>query len=258
MTIFGLPVYMTNYSSTVVPIILTVYVMSLLEKPIRRFCPDILKSFMVPTLLLIIMLPLMLVVLAPLGYYIGAYVSAAAAWIYEHASFAGVALLCAILPLMVMTGMHTMMTPYWVTTFASLGYDAFFMPAMILSNLNQAAACLGVAVKAKNKDIKSSAASCAVTALIPGVTEPAMFGITLRYKRPLYASLIGNAAAGLVAGLLKVACYAFPGSGGLFAIVTFSGPDGNLFRFLAAMAVGMVTTFVLTYIFGINEEANQK
>lgn len=254
LSIFGLPVYVANYSTTVIPIILTVYILSHVEKVISRYCPDILKSFAVPTGSLLVMLPIMLVVSAPLGYYIGTYVAGAVIWIYETIGFLGVALLCALLPLMVMTGMHTMMTPYWTSAFASLGYDPFFLPAMIISNLNQFAATLAVSLKAKTKKVKSTAMSCAVTAIVGGVTEPAMFGITFKYKKPLYAAMIGNAAGGLVAGLLKVACYAFPGSGGMFAVVTFTGPGNNLVYFLIAAAIGMIVTFVLTYILGIDEK----
>lgn len=254
ITIFGLPVFSASYATTVIPIILTVYVLSKIEKYVSKYCPDILKSFVVPMGSLLIMVPIMLVITAPLGFYIGTYIASAVIWVYETIGFLGVAILTAFLPLMVMTGMHTMMTPYWTSAFASLGRDPFFLPAMILSNLNQFAATLAVSFKAESKQLKATAMSCAVTALIGGVTEPAMFGITFKYKRPLYAAMIGNAVGGLIAGLLKVACYAFPGSGGIFAIVTFVGPGNNLIYFLIAAVTGMVVTFILTYIFGIEEE----
>lgn len=254
LSIFGLPVYMTNYTSTVIPIIMTTFVLSKLEKLLNKFIPDFLKASLVPTLSLVVMIPLMLVVIAPLGYYIGTYITGAIIWVYEKIGFLGVAILCALLPLMVMTGMHTLMTPYWVTAFSSLGYDLFFLPAMIISNLNQAAATLAVGVKAKTEKVKSTALSCAVTAFVAGVTEPAMFGVTIKYKKPLYAALIGNAVAGLIIGILHVACYAFPGSGGLFALVTFVGPNGNLIKFIIAALIGMAVTFVLTWVLGFNEE----
>ena len=254
MTIFGLPAYVTNYSSTVIPIIITTYVLSKVEKLVTKFVPDFLKSCLVPTFSLVIMLPVMLVITAPIGYYIGTYVANAVIWVYETIGFVGVGVLAALLPLMVMTGMHTMMTPYWTTAFASLGNDPFFLPAMILSNMNQATACLAVGLRAKKENNKSTALSCAATAYIAGVTEPGMFGVTLRYKRPLYAAMAGNAVGGLVAGLLKVSCYAFPGSGGIFAFVTFVGPNNNLIWFLVSAAAGMVTTFVLTFILGFKED----
>lgn len=254
LTVFGLPVYSASYASTVIPIILTTWVMSKVEKLISKACPDFLKACLVPTFTLLIMTPLMLVVLAPLGYFIGTYIAAAIIWVYETIGFLGVAVLAALLPLMVMTGMHTMMTTYWVTAFSTLGFDAFFLPAMIWSNLNQAMACAAVGLKAKKTNARSTALSCAATAFIAGVTEPAMFGVTMKYKKPFYAAMIGNAAAGLAGGLLHVACYAFPGSGGLFAIVTFVGPNGNLAKFLIAMAIGMAVTFVITWVLGIDEE----
>ena len=254
LSIFGLPVYMTNYASTVIPVILSTFVLSKIEKVVNKYSPDFLKATLVPTISLLIMIPLMLVVLAPMGYYVGTYITSAIIWVYEKIGFLGVAILAALLPLMVMTGMHTLMATYWVTAFSTLGYDLFFLPAMILSNLNQASATAAVAVKAKSEKVKSTALSCAITALIAGVTEPAMFGITVKYKKPLYAAMIGNAIGGLIAGLMKVACYAFPGSGGIFAIVTFVGPNNNIVWFLVAAVIGMIATFVLTWMFGFEEE----
>jgi len=254
MTLFGLPVYVTNYASTVIPIIMCVYVMAKIEKAVSKFSPDAFKSLLVPLITLLIILPLGLCLIAPFGYYIGTYISLGITTIYDTIGFVGVALLCATLPLLVMTGMHTMMTPYWTSAFASLGYDAFFLPAMIISNLNQATASAAVAFKAKGTKLKSTALSCAITAYVAGVTEPAMFGITLKYKKPLYAAMIGNAVAGIIIGINSVACYAFPGSGGIFAIVTFVGPKAsNLIYFLIAAAVGMVVTFILTYMLGVDE-----
>lgn len=254
MTLFGLPVYVTNYSSTVIPVIMCVYIMAKIEKNVSKLSPDAFKSLLVPVITLLVMLPLGLCLIAPLGYYIGTYISMGITGIYNTTGFVGVALLCALLPVLIMTGMHTMMTPYWTSAFASLGYDAFFLPAMIISNLNQASATLAVAFKAKGTKLKSTATSCAITALVAGVTEPAMFGITLKYKKPLYASMIGNAVAGVIIGLMGVVCYAFPGSGGIFAIVTFVGPKvSNLIYFLIAAAIGMVVTFILTCVLGVNE-----
>lgn len=253
MTLFGLPVYMANYSSSVIPIIMVVWVMSKVEKFIAKYTPDNFRSLIVPTLTLLVMLPVALVVVAPAGFYIGTFISDGITFIYDTIGFVGVSVLCALLPLLVMTGMHTMMTPYWTTAFAQLGYDAFFLPAMIVSNLNQATASLAVSLKAKNPDNKATALSCAITAFVAGVTEPAMFGVTLKYKKPLYAAMIGNAVGGLLLGLLKVACYAFPGSGGVFAIITFTGPGNNLIFFILSAIVGMVITFILTFVMGINE-----
>ena len=254
LTFLGLPVYATNYSSTVIPIIITVWLLAKVEKLVTKYSPDFLKATLVPTLSLVIMLPVMLIVTAPIGYYVGSLISSAIIWIYETIGFLGVAILCALLPLMVLTGMHTLMTPYWVGAFMTLGNDPFFLPAMIISNMNQGAAAVAVGLKAKTNKMKSTALSCAITTLIAGITEPTMFGITVPLKKPLYAAMIGNFVGGLIAGLLKVACYAFPGSGGIFALVSFVGPNNNMVWFLVAMIVGMVVTFALTMLFGFEEE----
>lgn len=146
-------------------------------------------------------------------------------------------------------------TPYWVSMFAKFGYEPFFFGAFIVSNINQGAAALAVAVKAKSKKLKSTATSTAVTAIVAGVTEPALFGITVKYKKPLYAAMIGNFVGAGYIGLMKVYCYAIVGSGGLFAIPSFIGPDSlNLINFIIGIAIGLIVTFVLTLILGIKEE----
>lgn len=256
MTIFGLPIYMTNYANSVIPVIMSVYLMSKLERVFNKYCPDLFKSFLVPTLTIAIMLPIMLVIIAPLGFYIGTYVTAGIIWLYEAIGFLGVSVLAALFPLLVMTGMHTTMTSYWIPAISTLGFEPFYLPANFVSNMTQAAACFGVALKTKDKNVKSTAFSCALTALIGGVTEPALFGITLKYKKPLYAAMIGNLVGGLIIGLTKVVCYVIPGSGGIFGFVTFFSNEhaSNFVWFMISIVVSMVITFVLTLILGIGEE----
>jgi beta-glucoside PTS system EIICBA component len=254
LTIFGLPIYMVSYTTTVVPTILVIYVMSYVEKGLKKIIPNSLRGLLVPFITIIVMLPVSLVVVAPLGYYVGELIATFLSWLNSTIGFVAVALLATILPVLVSTGMHTLLTPIWVSGFSTFGYDAFFLPVMIASNLNVGISSLAVSIKSKNKDTKSTSLSNAVTACIAGTTEPAMFGTVLRLKKPLYGVMIGNAVAGIIMGLAHVACYGFPGSGGVFAIPVFVGPtSANMIWFLIAIVAGMITSFVATLFIGFNE-----
>ncbi len=249
LSIFGISIYSASYSSTIFPIILTVAVMAPIERFIGKHSPDAIRSITEPLFTILIMVPLALCVLGPIGSYMGTYLSIAVMWLYNTTGFLGVAVLACLLPLLVMTGMHTAFTPYLLQAFASLGYDPIVIPANIISNLNQGAASAAVALKAKDKNTKSTAASCAVTAIVGGVTEPAMFGVNLRLKTPLYGSMIGSFVGGAIIGIGKVVCYAFVGSGGIFAFPAFVGEtSSNIIWMVIGVAVGMIVTFVSTLI----------
>lgn len=250
-SIFGLPIYAGTYSSTVFPMILTMAVAAPVEKFFAKHSPDAVRSIVEPLCTLLVMAPVMLCVLAPIGSYLGDYLALGIQWLYNTLGFVGLAVLAALYPLLVMTGMHTALTPYMLASFASLGFEPVVIPANFISNFNQGAACAAVAVKAKDANTKSNALTCAITAVIGGVTEPAMFGITIPMKTPLYAAMAGNLAGGIIAGLMKVYLYAFPGSGGVFGLPCFIGGDTgimNLVWLLVALVVGMAVTFGLTMV----------
>jgi len=191
--------------------ILTTYVLSKVERFIGKHSPDAIRSITEPLLTLVVMMPVMLCALAPLGSWIGVYFAKAVMAIYSVGGFVGVAILAAVFPYVVMTGMHTAFTPYLLNSFAAVGYDPIVCTANFISNFCQGAACAAISLKTKNANLKSTAASCAITAIVGGVTEPAMFGVTLKVKRGMYGAMIGGLTGGLIAGLLKCAVYAFPG-----------------------------------------------
>jgi len=257
LNLFGIPITSTSYGNTVIPIIMIVWIMSYVQRFFARISPEIIRSIVEPLGTAVVMIPLALTVIGPLGAILGNYLSDGLTFVYETTGFFGVALVSALLPLIVLTGMHTAFTPYWVAMFAKFGYEPFFFGAFIVSNINQGAAALAVSLKARSNTLKSTATSTALTAIVAGVTEPALFGITLKYRKPLYAAMIGNFVGAGYIGLMKVYCYAVVGSGGLFAIPSFIGPDSlNLINFLIGIAIGLIVTFVLTLILGFKEEEN--
>ena len=155
-----------------------------------------------------------------------------------------------------MTGMHAAFVPYLLQMFGSVGYEPIFFTALVLSNINQGAAALAVAVKTKDKNIRSTGLSCAITAIVAGVTEPAMYGINLKFKKPMIGAMIGSAIAGVFAGLMKVYIYAFAGASSIVAIPCFIGENKmNVVWLCVAIVIGIVSTFVATLFLYKDEKA---
>lgn len=252
LDIYGLPIYPAGYSSSVVPALLTVFVMAHVEKFFARHSPDSIRSITEPFFTLLVMLPLALCVLGPAGAFIGTYLSEGIMWLYNTTGIFGVAVLSAIFPWLVMTGMHSALAPYILNSLATLGYEAVTATANIIANINQGAACAAVALKSKNNEkLRSVASACAITAIVGGVTEPGMFGVNLKYKTPMYGAMIGSFFGALVAAFGHAYIYTMIGSGGLFALPAYLGgndPLASMLWMAAGMAVGAIVTFIATWI----------
>ena len=250
LSIFGLPIYSTSYSSTIFPVLLSVSVMVPVQKFFGKHSPDVIRSITEPFLTMLVMLPLTLCVLGPIGAVLGTYISNAIIWLYDVAGFVGVAILAGVCPLLVLTGMHTALFPYEINSYATLGFEPIVMTGMIVSNIDQGAACLAVALKTKNASLRSTAIGCGITAVVGGVTEPGTYGVNLPLKTPLYCSMIGSTLGGAVAGLGKAVSYSLTSSAGLLGglPVYLGGGLSNVMWMAAGILVGFVITFVATYI----------
>lgn len=247
LTVYNIPVYAASYTSTIFPVLICVAVMAPIERFFAKISPDAIRSITEPLFTLIVMLPLALCLLGPIGAFLGTYLSNAIIWLYNTTGFLGVAVLSSVLPWLVMTGMHSGLTPYALNSFATLGFEPIVITANIISNINQGAAAAAVAVKTKNQTLKSTAASCAVTAVVGGVTEPAMFGINLKYKKPMYGAMVGSFVGAAIAGFGKAYAYAMTGSAGLFAFPIYIHEDmANLIWMVAGTIIGFIVTFLVT------------
>lgn len=246
----GIPVYGASYTSTIFPIILSCAVMAPIEKFIAKHSPELLRSVLEPLVTMIIMIPLAFCLLGPIGSFLGQYLSAFVLWLYNTIGFVGVALFAAIMPFVIMTGMHGAFVPYLLQMLtAEPYYEPIFFPALIISNINQGIAALAVAVKSKDASVKSTGLSTALTAVVAGVTEPAMYGVNLKYRTPMYGAMIGSAIGGLVAGLLKTVIYAFAGASSIIALPLFVSKENgsNLIFMIIAVVIGAVATFAATW-----------
>jgi PTS system beta-glucosides-specific IIC component len=246
----GVPIRLASYGSSVIPIILGVWFMSYVERFADRVSPKVVKFFLKPLITLLIVAPVTLVILGPIGTIIGDYVAEGTVFLNDRVSFLIPTLMGAFSPLLVMFGMHYSLFPVALSAFAALGYEAILLPGMLAANIAQGAAALAVSIKAKDQEVKSLGRSAGLTALM-GITEPAMYGINLRYKRPFLAVMIGGGVAGIFAGITKVKSYGFA-SPGLASLPIFI-VDTFIYS-LITIGISFALTFVLTWFFGIDEE----
>lgn len=247
ISFIGLPVTAATYSSTVIPILLAIWLMSYVEKGIDRITPSSLKLIAVPMLTLVIVVPVTLITVGPLGAILGNYLSVGVNDLFNHAGIAAMILLAGTFSLIIMTGMHYALVPIMINNIAQNGHD-YILPAMFLANMGQAGASFAVFLKSKNKTFKSLAFTTGITALM-GITEPAMYGVNMRLKKPFAAALIGGAAGGAFYGVTGVASYIVGGNAGLPSIPVFIGPTflyaliGLFISFAAGIAAALLIGF---------------
>ena len=255
-TVFGMPITQATYTSSVLPAILVTWVLSYVDKYVNKFIPKILSTSFAPLVTLLIMTPLAITVLGPSGVIVGNYMSAALMWIYDTFGFVGMAVMGALRPLLVFTGMHSLFKPIWLNSFMTLCYETFFLVNGLSYSFAAVGACYAVALKAKKKEIKTSAITCGTTGLIGGITEPALYGILFKYKKPLIAVMIASGIASAYMGLTNTFCYAMPGSVGIFMLPCFIGPESsNFINAIIGACISVVVAFVITYRLGIDENA---
>lgn len=254
MTLFGLPITAVTYSSTVIPILIMVWLMKYLERLVQRVVPSILKSFLTPLLVILVSGTLALVVVGPLGSFAGNGLYAMISWIQQYAGWLAMAIVVAFMPMIVMTGMHWALAVFALVA-SQQNPDTLLLPAMLAGNLAQGAACMVVGLRAKNKDLKTTAFSSGILALLAGVTEPAMYGVTLKLKKPMIATMISGGICGAFVGLFSLKSYTFavPSLLSLPQFVSETG-NSNFANALIIAAMSIVLTAVVTWILGFKEE----
>lgn len=248
--LFGvIPVVHGSYSSSIIPAMLSTLLLKYVEKLVDRITPEWSKSFLKPLLIVIIVTPITLCAIAPLGLIIGNGLQSVINGIYGFAPWLAMMLFAGFMPFIVMTGMHWAFVPASMLGISGVGYDLMLLPAMLCSNTAQAGATFGAAFKTKDKEMKKMAFPAAVSALLAGVTEPAMYGVTLKLKKPMVAACISGGIGGLIVGILQVKSYAFV-TPSMTSLVQFISPDGgkNFLYAVIIFAVTLVLSFVLSFI----------
>ncbi len=249
-TYFGLPVTAATYSSSVLPVLLMVPLMGYIERFADKVCPDLVKIFLKPLLVIFISVPIALVVVGPIGSILGNYLAMGINLLYSKAGWLAIMVLSAAMPFIIMTGMHYALLPISTIGLTSLGFDAVVIITMFCSNLAQGAASLAVAAKTKDKDLKSTATAAGISAVVAGVTEPAMYGVTLKYKTPMLASAIGAGIAGLYAGITHLVAYSMGGSPSVLSLIQMIGGEGfgNMMNGVVTLIIAVAASFIATMI----------
>ena len=253
----GIPVRMADYAGSVLPIIFTVWLMSYIERFAEKVSPTMIKFFIKPMIILLVTAPLALVVVGPFGIFLNDLVAAGATIVDGKASWLIPMLMGGLQPFLVITGTAWAMTPIATGQLSKNGFEMINGPGMLASNIAQGAATLCVAFRTKNKNLRQLASSAGFTALL-GITEPSLYGVTLKLRRPLIAAMIGGGCAGIYAGLSGLVRYAFV-SPGLAALPAFIGENPmNIVHALVTCAIAIVVTFALTWILGFEDPVEEQ
>lgn len=245
---FGITLQNINYTGQVFPAILSVAFMALIEKEFTKVCPKPIRVFAVPMVCFGVTFPIALLLLGPLGYNIGSLLTTVILGLYNTLGWLAVGLLAAILPFMIATGMHKALVPYAVASVANPGYEMLYMPASLAHNISEGGACLAVAAKTKDEELRSTAISAGISALF-GITEPALYGVTIQRKKALMGVCCGSLVAGLFVGITAVKAFVAMGPG-IAGMAMFLDPDNsmNLIWAVAGLVIAVAVSFIATFI----------
>lgn len=252
--VYGIPVALQNYTSSVIPIILSVWIMSYVERFFKDKTPATLKVFGVPFGTLLVMLPLTLCLFGPAGALIGNYVGNGLIALHNVAGPLAVAVVAAIFGLLVMTGMHPVLFAFLFVSFPEIGYDAFIIPAMIISAYAGAGVAIACIIKIKDKEKKSLVMGYLLTWFLGGVGEPMLYGLNIPFKTPLYASIASGFIGGLVGGLLGLKAYILNTANGIYGLAGFlGGPTSNLVVLAISLIVSVIAGFIIMWFMKLDE-----
>ncbi len=254
-TVFGIPTIVLNYGSTVLPIIMSVWVMSYVEKFWNKLLPHAIRSVFAPALTILVMLPIALSIVGPAGSFLGNYIVGGLMTFSNATGFLGLAVITAVYPLLVMTGMHMVLITALFTVFATVGYDGAAAPALTISAFAIMGVGVGAALRLKNKSEKAQAAEFAITAILAGTSEPTLYGICARYKKPFIGLICGGFLGGLYAGITKVITATLVPATNFTAALCFTGAStANFVNGMIANAIAFVATAALVYLFGFDKD----
>ncbi len=255
VTFFGIPVAMVTYTSSVIPIIVAVWLQSYLEHWLNKVLPSWLRNFTTPLLVLLIMVPLTLLTVGPVTSFAAKGISTGIAWLFTTAPWLAGALMGGFWQVFVLFGLHWGFVPFMVNDYATIGYSLLAgpLPSAVLA---QAAATLAVLFKTKNISLKELAGPAALSGFVAGITEPAIYGVTLRLKKPFYYGIAGGVVGGAIAawGGSASSAFVFPSLLGLAAYMQV----GSFTLQLIGTGVAIAIAFTLTMVLGFDDIPNEE
>lgn len=269
-TIFGLPVIkqafmigeakkVFSYTESVIPIILSICILAIIEKYLKKIIPNILQVILVPGISLLIMIPIILVIVGPIGIYVGFIIQWVYQSIYSLSPLLGGAIIGALWGVFVIFGAHRALLPIGLNDVALTGTNTLMCFAGA-ANFSQAGASFGVMLKSKNAETKQVAGAGALSAFLVGVTEPAIYGCNLRLKKPMICAIISGGIGGAVMGFGHALNSGFANNG-VLTIMSYYGEGTSLFQFVAyiiGISISFFLAAILTYILGFDEPESNK
>uniref|UniRef100_UPI00325FE391 PTS transporter subunit EIIC n=1 Tax=Clostridium sp. NkU-1 TaxID=1095009 RepID=UPI00325FE391 len=230
LTLFTIPLPQITYSNSFIPILLAVWFMGYVTKYVKRIVPTALQYFLTPLLIMIVMLPATLLVFGPLGFYLGEGIIAFFNFLMKYVgSWFVMMLYSALQPFIIMLGAGNFIMPVVASLIASNGYDPAFISSCTISDIAVGGAMLGYFLRTKNSKQKQLFGTVTLSAIL-GVTEPAIYGVFVKFRRPFAAVMIGGGLGGLFAGITGVKAYSI--AWGLFGLPAYIG-TGDFKKFMA-------------------------
>ena len=255
--LFGMVAKNVPYSGQMFPALLCVLFLAVVEKAFTKISPKPIRIFFVPMMSLLVTIPVTLLFLGPLGYNLGVVFTSIIIAAYEHLGWVAVMLLAMSLPFVISVGMHKALVPYVVNQIGTVGYDVLYLPASLAHNISESGACFGVAIRSKDEKVRATAISAGISALF-GITEPALYGLTIQNKRVLWSVMTGCGVGGAFIGLSAIRAFA-PVGPGLASMSMFvdSAVPKNMLLAAAGFGISFVVSFVAALFFFKNEVAEE-
>lgn len=245
ITMFGIPITVVSYKSTLLPALFMSVFVAYLQKLFYRIVPNVLRSVFAPLCIFLVGWTGTIVVLGPLGYWIGSFLVGVVNFVRNLSGPYAPGIIAGTMAFMVVFGVGQLYTPVMTELFTKLGYDPIFRPAWICHNVAEGGSALGVMLKTKDEDLKAACMSAGIAGIVAGVSEPALYGVNFRFKKTMLSVIIGAAVGGSIAGFCGCKAMAMGYSSAL-GIVLFTD---TMLGMAAAIGVSFIVPFVLSYIF---------
>lgn len=253
ITFFGIPVTMVSYVSSVIPVIIIVWLQSHAERFLLKVLPGAVRRFLTPMLVVLVAVPLVFLVIGPLSSLIGGGLATGIGWVFETLPWLGGAIMGGLWQVFVIFGLHWGLVPLFQLEYQNTGM-IFLLGPVFAAVLAQAAAVAGVLVRTKNKNLRSLAAPATLSGFLAGITEPAIYGINLPLKRPFAFGVAGGALGGALIAMGGVFSKAFVVPSAL-ALPALLG-NGNMVMLAIGLAAAIIVPFLLTVLVGFTDPAD--
>lgn len=253
-SIYGIPCRTGIYGQTVLPILLIIPVMAYVERFFKKYVPTTLSTIFVPFLTAVVVVPIALCGLAPLGGFLGEYIGTGLVWFAARGGFIAIAIIAGLWEFLVMSGMHHVLIVTAITIIMQQGYEGCILVAGGIATWAAFGMALGAFVRLKNKNEKSLSLGYFISGILGGVTEPVLYGIGFKYKRPFIALFLGGLLGGLYAGITNVTVHVMGATNFLAILGYVGGGTSNLINGIVSNVIALFGTAILTYFIGFKKE----